>query len=400
MAARLPFSIMAKPIGPICNLNCEYCYYLSQEERYPHREDFRMAERTLTEYLRQFIAASPGPQVDFAWQGGEPTLMGLDFFRNVVALQAALLPPGWTCTNSIQTNGTLLDDEWCRFFRDQGFLVGISLDGPGDLHDRYRVDKGGRPTHDKVLRGLRLLQTHGVEHNVLCLVSQSNASHPLEVYRYFKALGITWLQFIPLVEHVGQGAVTERTVDAKAYGNFMVRIFDEWVRHDVGRIFIQIFEECLSVWAGRGANLCIHQETCGRGLALEHNGDVYACDHFVAPEYRRGNLHTIPLGEIAIVPEQVDFGLAKRDGLPEFCRQCEVRFMCNGGCPKDRVIRTPGGEPGLNYLCAGYRPFFRHVAPFMRRMADLWHRGLNPASITAEVRAADVAQYQRRQAVR
>ena len=377
---------MTKPIGPICNLDCEYCYYLEKEKLYPRGENFRMTEAALAHYVEQYIRVSPGPHVEFVWQGGEPTLMGLDFYQRAVALQKRFLPAGWTCSNAMQTNGTLLDDAWCRFFKEESFLIGLSLDGPAHLHDPYRYDKAQRPTHPQVMRGLRLLQAHGVEYNVLCVVNRLNAEHPAEVYRFFKERGVTWIQFIPIVEHLGGTAVSDRSVEPEAYGRFLSAIFDEWVRHDVGRVFVQVFEECLSVWAGFSANLCIFARTCGRALAMEHNGDVYACDHFVEPAYKRGNIHLVPLAEIVDSPEQVQFGRDKEDGLPDYCRRCEVRFMCNGGCPKERFMLTPDGEPGLNYLCAGYRRFFNHVDPAMRRMAALWKAGVSPAVIMEERR--------------
>jgi uncharacterized protein len=394
LPARLPFHIMAKPMGPICNIDCEYCYYLQKEQLFARGENFRMASSALAHYLKQFIAAHPGPRIDFAWQGGEPTLLGLDFFRQVVALQKELLPAGWSCTNAIQTNGTLLDDAWCRFFKEEAFLVGISMDGPAELHDRYRVDKGGAPTHDRVMAGLALLRAHDVAYNVLCVVSRANQAHPLAVYRFFRAQGATWLQFIPAVEQVGDtGGATDWSVEPEAYGRFLSAIFDEWVRHDVGRVFVQLFEECLNVWAGRPAGLCIYKETCGRALAMEHNGDVYACDHFVEPGYLRGNLHLIPLEEIVESPEQRQFGLAKRETLPAVCRQCDVRFMCNGGCPKDRFAAAADGEPGLNYLCAGYQHLFRHADVPLRRMVALWRQGVHPSAIMGELERETEARW-------
>ncbi len=382
----MPFTIMTKPIGPICNIDCEYCYYLEKDQLYPKGEPFKMTEPALESYIRQVIASSPGPQVDFMWQGGEPTLLGLDFFRRAVEIQQALLPKGWSAANALQTNGTLLTEEWCRFLRRHQFLVGISIDGPAALHDRYRVDKGGRPTHHKVMRGLKLLQAHGVEYNVLCTVHAANAEKPLEVYRFFKEIGATWLQFIPIVEHAGGTAASERSVGALQYGKFMSAIFDEWIRYDVGRIYVQLFETCLGVWYGRPASLCIFAETCGRGLALEHNGDLYACDHFVDPEHKLGNIHFVPLAELVDAPEQVQFGLDKRDKLPAQCRRCDVRFMCNGGCPKERFLLSEDGEPGLNYLCEGYQHLFRHVDPYMKRMTEMLRQGVPPWQIMTEVR--------------
>ncbi len=377
---------MVKPIGPVCNLNCAYCYYLRKDGLQPPGHDFRMTEHVVERLIRAHIAASPGPHVDFAWQGGEPTLMGIDFFAHVVALQQRHLPPGWTCANALQTNGTLLDPQWCAFLKKHGFLVGLSMDGPAALHDRYRVDKRGRPTQAAVVRGLRLLQQHGVEHNVLCVVHAGNASHPLDVYRYLRGLGVTWLQFIPLVEPVGADGVSPRSVAPEAFGAFLAEVFDEWVRHDVGRVFVQLFEECAAVWSGLPASLCTLQETCGRALVVEHNGDVYACDHFVLPAYRRGNVLDASLETLADAPEQLRFGEAKRTRLPQACRECDVRFICQGGCPKDRFAHSADGEPGLNYLCAGYRHFFHHVDPALRRIVALIRDGGEPSRIMAQLR--------------
>lgn len=385
-AALLPFHVMVKPIGPVCNLDCGYCYYLHKDGLYPQSEDFRMRPDVLEHFIQDYIAASPGPRVDFAWQGGEPTLMGLDFFRRVVALQEKFLPLGVRCTNALQTNGTLLDEQWCAFLREQRFLVGISLDGPARCHDAYRVDKAGRPTHAAVERGLALLQSHGVEYNVLCTVNRFNSTHPLEVYRYFRERGVGWLQFIPIVEHLGGMQVSERSVLPEDYGAFLIAVFDEWVRHDIGTVFVQLFEEWASVWAGMPAGLCVLRETCGRALAMEHNGDVYACDHFVSPEYRLGNLAQTPLAELAAAATQEAFGTEKREGLPAACRACAYRFACNGGCPKDRFARSDDGEDGLNYLCAGYRGFLAHADPYLRRLATLWRRGDAPAFLMTQLR--------------
>lgn len=382
---------MTKPIGPICNLECAYCYYLEKEALYPGTRSFRMSDAVLEAYVRQYIAAHVAPPVHFAWQGGEPTLMGLDFFRKAVALQKKYLPRGWTCTNALQTNGTLLTPEWCTFLRENGFLVGISMDGPPELHDRYRVDKGGRPTHEKVLRGLRLLQEHRVDFNVLCVVNNVNAEHPLEVYRYFKELGVEWLQFIPLVERVGGREVSSRSVTAEKWGDFLVAVFDEWVRHDIGKIYVQIFEEAVRSEAGVPGGLCIFQETCGDALAMEHNGDVFSCDHFVLPEYKLGNIMETPLEELVALPRQEAFGRAKRDLLPRYCRECEVLDLCHGECPKNRFLETPDGEPGLNYLCAGYRRFFNHARPYVQRILALLRQG-KPAPLLMEQLRAEEAE--------
>jgi uncharacterized protein len=387
-----PFHIMAKPVGPACNLDCAYCYYLRKDRLFPDGRDFRMTLATLDRYIHDYIAAQPGPCVDFAWQGGEPTLLGLDFYREVVRLQAGHLPPGWSCRNALQTNGTVLDDAWGEFLHRNAFLVGISIDGPAELHDAYRVDKRGGQTHAAVMRGLRVLQRHGVEHNVLCTVNAVNAPRPLDVYRFLRDAGVEWMQFIPIVEPLPGGGVSERSVGGEAYGAFLNAIFDEWVRSDVGRVFIQLFEEGATVWAGLPAHLCVLQETCGRSLVVEHNGDVYACDHFVLPEHRRGNLADGDIPALVDSPAQVAFGNAKRDTLPQVCRACDVRFLCNGGCPKDR-LPGPDGEPGPNRLCAGYRSFFHHSAPQLRRLADLWRRGLPPAAIMDELADAEAARW-------
>lgn len=384
---------MTKPIGPICNLDCEYCYYLEKESLYPETATFKMSEDLLEHYIRQYIAANPGPQVHFAWQGGEPTLMGLDFFKTIVQLQTKYLPKGWSCTNALQTNGTLLTPEWGEFLKKNRFLIGISIDGPAHLHDVYRVDKGQRPTHDKVMRGLKLLQEYNIEYNVLCVVNNVNGDHPLEIYNFFKEHDVEWIQFIPAVEHLGGTNVTHRTVGAEQWGTFLTTVFDEWVKKDIGKVFIQTFEEAVRNEAGVPGGLCVFQETCGDALAMEHNGDLYSCDHFVLPEFKLGNILDKPIHELAILPEQTEFGNAKRDTLPEYCRSCEVLSLCHGECPKNRFIETPDGEPGLNYLCAGYRHFFNHIRPLTRRMLSLIQEGKPATLLMAELREEELAQW-------
>lgn len=376
------FHVMVKPRGAICNLDCHYCYFLSKELLYPGSR-FRMASELLDEYTRQYIESQPGPEVTFGWQGGEPTLMGLDFFRLALERQRAHARPGTRITNTIQTNGTLLDDEWGRFFREHDFLVGLSLDGPRALHDTYRVDKGGQPTFDRVMGAVALLKRHGVSFNILATVHAANAPHPLAVYRFLRdEVGAQHLQFIPIVERDEAGdRVTERSVTGRAYGEFLIAIFDEWVRQDVGRIYVQIFEEALAAWAGYQPSLCIFQERCGGALALEHNGDLYACDHYVEPGFRLGNIIDVPLATLASSPQQQRFGAAKQETLPRYCLDCDVRFICNGGCPKERFIQTPDGEPGLNYLCEGYRAFFRHIDSPMRLMARELQARRSPANV-------------------
>jgi uncharacterized protein len=381
------FHVMLKPRGAICNLDCAYCYFLAKERLYPGSR-FRMADELLVEYTKQYIASQHAPEVTFGWQGGEPTLMGLDFFRRALELQAEHRRPGTRIYNTLQTNATLLNDEWCRFFKEHSFLIGVSLDGPRELHDHYRYDKGGKPTFDRVMHGIELLRRHGVDFNILTTVHAANGAHPLEVYRFLRdEVGTRFIQFIPIVERDNDDgfqkgdAIRPRSVSGRQYGEFLVTIFDEWVRHDVGRVFVQIFDVALAAWTGQRPGLCIFEETCGLNLAMEHNGEVFSCDHYVEPEYRLGNMNEIPLIELVASERQHAFGQAKRDALPAYCRACDVRFICNGGCPKDRVLRTPDGEPGLNYLCEGFQMFFRHIDRPMRAMADLLQRHRAPAGI-------------------
>jgi len=412
------FHVLTKPVGPICNLDCKYCFYLEKEKLYPGKNNWRMPDQVLETYVRQYIEGQDVPEVAFAWQGGEPTLMGVDFFRRVVELQQQHAG-GKKITNAIQTNGTLLDDEWCGFLKANSFLVGLSIDGPRKYHDQYRVDKEGRATFDRVIAGMRLLKKHAVDFNTLCVVSRANSIAPLDIYRFLKNEGSGYIQFIPLVERVGGGelplaeppilnssaregeapvepsaarvrvslpvvaetgaervaAVTPWSVEPLAYGNFLCAIFDEWVRRDVGRVFVQIFDVQLGIRMGYPSSLCVFGETCGNALALEHNGDLYSCDHYVYPQYKLGNVATESLEELVVSPRQRTFGTDKRDTLPKYCRECDVRFACNGECPKHRFITTPDGEPGLNYLCAGYKRFFRHIGPYMRTMAELVESG-------------------------
>lgn len=381
------FHVMLKPRGAICNLDCKYCYFLAKEMMYPGSR-FRMADDLLETYTKQYIEAQRVPEVTFAWQGGEPTLMGLDFFKRAVELQQRYCKPGMRIHNAFQTNGVLLDDDWCRFFHQHNFLIGLSVDGPKQIHDAYRVDKGGRPTFDRVMAGLTLLKKHRVEFNILTTVHAANAEHGAEVYRCLRdEVGTQFMQFIPIVERDNEtgyqegDTVTDRSLTAEQYGRFLISIFDEWVRRDVGRVFVQIFDVALAAWAGERPGLCIFEETCGLALAMEHNGDLFACDHFVEPNYRLGNIQEIPLIDMVASAEQRQFGLDKRDKLPRYCRECEVRFVCNGGCPKDRFINTPDGEPGLNYLCGGFRAFFNHIDRPMRMMASELRAGRAPANI-------------------
>ena len=378
---------MTKPRGSICNLDCHYCFYLQKETLYP-QSTFRMADDLLEHFVRQYIEAHATlPEVTFAWQGGEPTLMGLPFFERAVALQQQYRRPNQRILNALQTDAVLLDDGWGQFLGANDFLVGVSLDGPAALHDVYRRDKGGQPTFERVVAGIDVLKQHQVPFNILTCVNAANVQHPLAVYRCLRdEIGAEFIQFIPIVEPAVEPApasalVSPRSIDGAAYGAFLIAIFDEWVRRDVGRIAVQMFEAALGVWSGRGPGLCIFDETCGRGLAMEHNGDVYACDHFVAPAHLLGNIRTTALIELVDSPAQVAFGQAKLDGLPGACRRCPVRFACNGGCPKDRLLTTADGEAGLNYLCAGYLAFFSHIDRAMQAMALLLRAGRDPATI-------------------
>jgi len=375
------FHVLAKPTGPICNLDCSYCFFLSKEALYPG-DRFRMDDTRLEQYIRQVIEGQTGPEVTIAWQGGEPTLMGVDFFRHAIELAERYRRPGQVLEHTIQTNGTLLTDEWCELFAAHDVLVGISIDGPRQLHDAYRVDKRGNATFDKVMRGFELLRAHDVELNVLCTVHAANQHHPLDVYRFFRDdLGVRHIQLIPIVERDNDtgfqegDTVTDRSVSPEAWGDFLITVFDEWVTRDVGTVFVSHFDAALASWLGVQPALCIFGETCGNAVALEHNGDLYSCDHFVEPAHLLGNIGETHMVDLVASPKQRAFGDAKRDTLPAYCRACDVRFACQGECPKNRFTTTPDGDPGLNYLCAGYYSFFTHVDGLMRTMADLLRRG-------------------------
>jgi len=408
------FHLLAKPTGAVCNLDCKYCFFLSKEMLYPGSR-FRMADDLLETYVRQLIEAhAQAPEVTIAWQGGEPTLMGLDFFRRAVELARQYQRPGQQIAHTIQTNGTKIDDEWAAFFKEHRFLVGLSVDGPAEIHDTYRVNKGGAGSFEQVMRGWRYLREHGVDVNILCTVHAANQERPLEVYRFFRDdLRAEFIQFIPIVErmepaliplaNIGwsdrpggdrplyrqQGSlVTERSVGGEVYGRFLTAIFDEWVRRDVGRVFVQIFDVTLGSFLGQHS-LCIFSPTCGNALALEHNGDLYSCDHYVEPEYLLGNIRDSHMIELVSSERQRQFGRDKMDTLPRYCRECEVRFACHGGCPRNRFITTPDGEPGLNYLCTGYKRFFNYVDVPMRFMASQIQRDLAPADVMRWVATED-----------
>ena len=394
------FHLLAKPTGAACNLGCKYCFFLSKKSLYPG-SSFRMSEELLESYIRQYIEAQHGPLATVAWQGGEPTLMGLDFFRRSIECEKKYMRmyPNMLIQNTMQTNGTLLDDEWCRFFRKNNFLIGLSLDGPRELHDAYRVDKSGGPTFDRVMNAARLLRRHKVDYNILTTVHAANGDHPLEVYRFLRdEVRANFIQFIPIVERDNETGfqegdrVTDRSVEAEQYGRFLISIFDEWVRRDVGRMFVQIFDVALAAWMGMPPGICAFSQICGTAMAMEHNGDMYSCDHFVEPKYYLGNINERSMAQIAGSKKQQKFGRDKLDTLPEYCLRCEVRFVCNGECPKNRFIKTPDGESGLNYLCAGYRDFFRHIDGPMRFMAHELRSGRDAAEIMKYSRNGQVPQ--------
>ena len=370
------FQVFVKPTGPICNMDCRYCYYLKKEHLFPEGESFRMPDEILEEYIVQHIEASPETVIRFSWHGGEPTILGLDYFRRIIELQRKHQPPDRRIANGIQTNGILLDDDWCRFFAKEGFAVGLSLDGPQEMHDRFRVTKDGGPSHEQVVQGYNLLKKHGVYTDILCVVNAHNVQFPLQVYRFFKQINAQYITFLPMVEPQPdtKDGVDPISVPSEAWGTFLCTIFDEWVDHDIGQVKVQIFEEAARTAFNQEHSLCIFRPTCGDIPVVEHNGDFYSCDHYVDAEHRLGNIMETPLVELLESPAQRAFGEAKLKVLPRYCQECDVRAMCNGGCPKNRFLRTPDGEPGLNYLCEGYKSFFTHCQPFVSEVAALWKR--------------------------
>ena len=396
---------MAKAIGPICNLDCKYCFYLEKEQLYPENEKWKMSDERLEVFVRDYIAAQPGAEVTFAFQGGEPTLLGVNYFRKVVAFQKQYAQ-GKTIANAFQTNGTLLNDEWGAFLAENNFLVGLSIDGPEDVHNANRVDKKGRDSYKDVIRGLNILRKHKVEFNTLTCVNSVTVQHPKRIYKFLKSIGSKYIQFIPIVEREADTAAAKLGLDfaappdletppanreaprmsahavpAAAYGEFLCKIFDTWIKRDVGKVYVQLFDVALGKWLGDSGGLCYFSETCGRALAMEHDGDLYTCDHYVYPKYKLGNLMNTSLGSLADSPMAKAFGEAKRDRLPKYCRDCSVRFACNGECPKHRFTYTPDGEWGLNYLCPAYKQFFRHIDPAMKIMADLYRQQRPPAEV-------------------
>jgi uncharacterized protein len=392
--------VVAKPIGPLCNLNCDYCFYLEKQGLFSPDEKYRVSDDVLSAFITNYITSQPTPVVEFVWQGGEPTLLGIDFFKRVIELQKPFVQQK-TIRNSLQTNGTLLTDEWCAFLKKHNFLVGISLDGPKEIHDRYRRDRKGNGSFDRVINGLRLLQKHKIEYNVLACVARETAKHPLEVYHFLKDKGVEFIQFSPIVErmpddrsrHHGlrlaeppsldkeeqQTEVTPWSVVPEEYGDFLIAIYEEWVRHDVSKVFVMNFEWALNAWIGNPSPVCIHAKQCGRSVVIEHNGDVYACDHCVYPEYRLGNIRTDKLSDMVERSLRSGFGVSKETALPRWCKECKVLAACQGGCPKHRFEMSYYREPGLHYLCEGYKKFLLHIRKYLHAMTQLLGNEL-PAS--------------------
>ena len=383
------FNIMLKPAGSLCNLGCAYCYYLDKADIYGGREP-RMSLEMLETVIREYIAANDVPEVTFNWHGGEPLVLGLDFYRKAMELERKYAD-GKTVFNTLQTNGTLLTPEWADFLRENRFLVGISIDGPRDIHDKYRKDRGGAGTFDKVVCGIGLLRAHGVEFNTMSTVNKVSEGRGLEVYRFLQSLGSRYMQFMPVVEHVKQRRIVSPTtegarlapwsVSSLGFGQFMCDIFDYWVRNDVGRTFVGLFDATLANWCGVMPGTCAYDHTCGGNAVIEHNGDLYPCDHFVYPQYRLGNIAETPIRSMMESSRQVKFGIDKRNSLPAKCFRCQYLHLCNGECPKHRFNRTESGETGLSALCEGYFRFYGHTAPYMEKMRELLQQELPPAYV-------------------
>lgn len=391
------FHIMAKPHGPVCNLNCTYCYYLEKKKLYPHTGSFRMDESLLETFTRQYIESQDINEITFTWQGGEPALAGIEFFRKALAFQKKY-SKGKKINNAFQTNGTLINEDWCRFLLDNNFLVGISVDGPREIHDAYRVNNAGRASFDDVMKSIELFHKQHVEFNTLTVVHIYNSHRPMEVYNFLKEIGSGFIQFIPIVERYRRTAtesdlklvgpeweadasVTEWSVKPEDYGEFLIAIFDEWVRNDVARVFIQLFDVTLANWVGQPSGLCVFSETCGSAMVVEHNGDLYSCDHFVYPEYKLGNIESSHIRYMAQSMKQITFGNNKLLKLPACCINCEYRFACHGECPKHRFGFAPDGERGLSYLCKAYKSFFSYVHPYMQYMGDELAAKRPPANV-------------------
>ena len=374
-----PLYVMLKPVGALCNLACDYCYYLEKSKLYTHNPRHVMSNELLERFIKEYIESQTMPQIMFTWHGGETLMRPLSFYKRAIELQKQY-GQGRQIDNSIQTNGTLLTDEWCEFFRENNFLVGISIDGPQDFHDEYRKNKMGASSYHKVMKGIELLKKHDVQYNCMAVVNDYNADYPLEFYNFFKEIGCEFLQFAPIVERLNndkssptslasakdkEAELAPFSVSPKQWGNFLCTIFDEWVKKDVGKLYIQLFDSTLANWVGEQPGVCTMAKTCGHAGVMEFNGDVYSCDHFVFPEYKLGNIYNEPLTSMMYSERQLKFGADKFDKLPTQCRECDVLFACNGECPKNRFAYDKYGEYGLNYLCEGFYQFFNHVAPYM-----------------------------------
>ncbi len=391
--ASLPLYLMAKPAGATCNLRCHYCYYLEKSHLYDTHRRHQMSDELLERFIKEYIEAQPTADVLFTWHGGETLLRDVAFYQKAVALQKRY-GRNRNIYNTLQTNGTLLNDEWCRFFHDNNFLIGISIDGPELCHDKYRKNVDGKGSFAQVMHGIELLRRHNVEFNTLSVINDYNADFAVETYRFLKQIGSRYLQFSPVVERISndktlklqtpksmQGTLAPWSVSPIKFGEFYVKMFDEWVKKDVGEVFVQLFDATLASWVGEQPGVCIFAPTCGHAVAMEFNGDVYACDHFVFPEYKLGNIYTTPLLTMMLSERQLQFGYNKQSSLPTQCRQCEWLRLCNGECPKNRISSTENGESGLNYLCEGYKMYFQHVAPYMAFMAEELSNERPPANV-------------------
>ncbi len=399
-----PMYIMTKPAGSLCNLACNYCYYTEKSKLYKQNPKHIMSDELLEKFIKEYIECQTTPQIMFTWHGGETLMRPLDFYKKVVKLQQQY-GRGRQIENSIQTNGTLLTDEWCRFFHDQNWLVGLSIDGPQEFHDEYRRSRSGKPSFKQVMKGIQLLNKHQVEWNAMAVVNDFNGDYPLDFYHFFKEINCHYIQFTPIVERIykhpdgrilaspSEGTKAELadfSVTPEQWGNFLCTIFDEWVRQDVGEYFIQIFDATLANWMGVMSSLCSMSETCGHAGVMEFNGDVYSCDHFVFPEYKLGNIYEKTLLEMMYSERQLKFGEAKKSTLPTQCRECEFNFACHGECPKNRFCKTTSGESGLNYLCKGYYQFYKHVAPYMDFMKEELKNERPPANVMEWIRQGGV----------
>ena len=410
------FNLMFKPIGPICNLNCTYCYYLEKENLYKDTKNFKMSDEVLESAIKQYIQAQTVPVVTFVWQGGESMLLGLDFFKKAVALQKKYAGEK-RIENAFQTNGTLINEDWCKFFHEHDFLVGISIDGPEHIHDKYRPTKNNKGSFSQVMKGIETLRKYKVKFNTLTVVHDYNVDYPLEIYNFLKKIGSGFLQFIPIVErdsedveassglqrvspdYKGTAPITKWSVPADKYGKFMAAIFDEWVKQDVGKYYVQLFDVTLANWAGEPPGLCVFAEVCGEASIMEHNGDIYTCDHYVYPENKVGNILNTDIRDMMLSPIQMKFGINKQKTLPQQCRTCDVRFACNGGCPKNRISTTATGEEGLNYLCPSYKYFFNHVRPYMDFMTEEYRNERPPANVMQWIREQNAEKEEKKKVI-